>query len=103
MRYPDLLQQAGLVGRFLGELCGTLVVAAGLTGRRKGARTIPRSRERHARVRSKGLCVFRVGIGSVGLEVVRGDHLDDLVVVAGPGVFEQSRDREVLRLTITPR
>jgi hypothetical protein len=34
---------------------------------------------------------------------VRGDHLDDLVVVARPRVLEQSRDREVLRFAVTPR
>src|SRR5438309_730211 len=92
MRHPDLLEQHGLLGWLIRKLCCTLVIAASLTGRREGARTIPRSRERHARVRAKGPCIFRVGIRSVGLEVMRRDHLDDLVVVAGPRVLEQPRD-----------
>ena len=102
MRHPDLLEQSGLFGRLLRELRCTLVIAASLTGCSEGARSIPRSRERHAGVRSEGQRVFRVGIRPVGLEVMGRDHLDDLVVVTGPRILEQPRDREVLRLAVTP-
>ena len=89
------LTEPGLGERIVGELGGPLEVVLRLLVRRQRRRPLARPGERLQRLDPDLIRVVRVRRRVVGVEVVRGDHLDDLLLAGAEGLYEMSRRSEV--------
>ena len=91
--------QLRLDDRVVGQLERPLECTLRLEIRRERRRALRGTDEHLARHRADLLGVHVVRSGSVGVEVVGGDDLDDLVLLGAPDGREESRRGEMFRLS----
>ena len=96
---PRAGEEVGAFARVVGEVGRLREVQLCLACRPEGVRPLARAHERSARLRPHGIRVLGVREGRVGVEVVRGEDLGDLVLLA-IGVLEVRGRREVPRAAL---
>ncbi len=95
------LVQRSLGERLPGELCGALEVVLGFVVRSERRRALAGACEHLLRLGPDLGRIVRIGRQPIGVEVVRRDHLDDLLLSRAEGLYEMGGGCEVASLPLT--
>jgi hypothetical protein len=101
--HSGALVELGLNERFLGQLQGALEGSLGFRVRAQRGRAFGGANEHLARGALDLVCIRSLRRGAEGVEVVRGDDLDDLVLLRAPDGGEVLRGRQMFLLPLALR